>query len=212
MALELEISLDRDVKDFDVFFTELKFRAVTLAARQAINRAGRDTKSMAIKEIRKRRNLKLKDLRGSRKGKRRGRVTFEKATGTNITQLEGRLNFSGIPLPMLLFLIGKKEPKSQTKANPKRKSRRFQILKGKKVAKKGLFVQRAKRGSSRFQVFRRNDPNDKTKGFKMQSAPSVAEFLRNKGNVRGKIENFAIATLQREYSKALQFQLDKLKL
>lgn len=207
--MQIEISLDKDIREIDAFFDELKFKAVTLAARQAINRTGRDLRTLSIKEIRKRRKLKLKDLKGGTKGK--GNVTFRKATGTNLAFLEGLLSFSGRPLPLILFILGQKVPKRQTLPNRRRKSRRFEIRPGDKKAKRGLFIQKAKRGSQRFQVFRRKDPSDSSKGFVMQSVPSVAQFLTSKMNILRKIENSGIAIMQREYDKALKFQLDKLK-
>ena len=204
MGLRLEISLDKDIREINAFFDELKFRAVTLAARQGINRAATRIRTLSNKEIRKRRNMKLKEVKK--------RVTIQKAKGTNITRLEATIRFSGFPLAMILFILGQKAPKKHTQANVKRKSRRFEITKGQKKAKKGLFVQKAKRGKSRYQVFRRGDKNDVGKGFKAQSAPSIAEFLRKKTNIFRKIENHGIAILQAEYDRALALQLSKLKL
>ncbi len=212
MGLKLTISLDRDIREIDQFFSDLRFKIITKSARQALNRAASRTRSLAIKEIRRRRKLKLQDLKGSKKKGKKGFVTVRKAKGSNIAALEAQVNFSGIPLPLILFILGDKGPKTQTLPNQRRRSRRFEIIKGKKKAKKGLFIQRAQRGSMTFQVFRREDPSDKSKGFTMQSAPSVAEILRTKSNVLRKIENGAIAIMQREYDRALQFNLSKLKL
>ena len=63
-----------------------------------------------------------------------------------------------------------------------------------------------------FQVFRRKDPSDKSKGFKVQSIPSIAEVLRRKSNLLRKIENRAGRLLELEYDRALALQLQKLKL
>ena len=210
MGLNLEISLDRDIKEINAFFTDLKFKVITTAARQGLNRAATRTRSLAIKELRKRRKAKLSDLKGNKNKK--GFVTMTKARGNNISALEAMINFSGVPLPLILFILGSKSPKRQLLPNQRRRSRRFEIIKGKKKSKGGLFVQKAKSGSRRFQVFRRNDPNDKSKGLSMQSAPSIAELLRRKSNLMRKIENRAIALMQLEYDRALKFQLSKLKL
>lgn len=204
MGLNLEISLDKDIREINQFFTDLKFKAVTKSARQALNRAATRTRSMALKEIRKRRKLKLKDVKGF--------TSIKKAQGSNLARLEARVNFSGVPLPLILFILGQKSPKAQTLPNRRRRSRRFEIVTGQKKAKPGLFVQKAQRGKMRFQVFRRADPSDKTKGFKAQSAPSIANLLRSKGNMLRKIENGALDLLQLEYSRALSFNLKGLKL
>lgn len=209
MGLQLEISLDKDIREIDAFLDNVKFRAVTKSARQGINRAAERTRSQAIKEIRRRRKLKLKDLKGNKKQK--GFVTVNKAKGSDLVKLEARVNFSGIPLPLILFLVGQKTPKAQTQPNRRRKSRQFEIMKGKRTRKKGLFVQKAEKGGRRFQVFRREHPTDRSRGFKMQSAPSVAELLRSKTNLLRKIENSAIALMQIEYDRALAFNLSKIK-
>ena len=212
MGLNLTISLDKDIRQIDAFFDDLKFKAITQSARQGLNRAAERTRSAAIKEIRKRRKLKLQDLKGSKKKNKMGFVTLRKARGSNIAELEARINFSGIPLPLILFIVGQRTPKRQTKANRLRKPRRFEIVQGKRTEKKGLFVQKANRGGFSNQVFRRRDPSDRSKGMVAQSAPSVAELLRTKSNVMRKIENGAIALMQKEYDRALAFNLSKLKL
>lgn len=203
MGLILEISLDRDIKEIDAFFDDLKFKAITLAARQGINRAATRVRTLATKEIRKRRKLKLKDVKQ--------RISIRKAKGTNLAMLEAKITFSGIPLPLILFILGTKSPKVQKLPNPRRKSRRFEVIKGQKKGKRGLFVQKAKRGKLRFRVFRRGNPSDVSQGFKAQSVPSIAELLRSKTNVLRRIENSALALLQTEYDRALKFQLLNLK-
>lgn len=200
----LEISLDRDLREMQHFFKDLKLKATTTAARQALNRTATRTKSNSLKQIRKMRKAKLKDVKGF--------VKVRKAKGSNIGALESEVRFSGMPLPLIFFLVGSKEPKRQTVANRKRRPRMVQITPGKKSKRKGLFVEKAKRGKLRYRVFRRNDPSDKSKGFTVQSIPSIAETLRKKTNMLRKIENTALATLQKEYDSALAFQLSKLRL
>ena len=103
MGLQLEISLDKDIKEIQGFFNDLKFKAITTAARQGLNKAVDQTRSLAIKEIRKKRHAKLSDLRG-RKG-RKGFVTIRKARGNNLARLEAIFNFSGAPLPLIYFIL-----------------------------------------------------------------------------------------------------------
>lgn len=205
MGLQLTISLDKTIQEIDGFFDELKFKAITIAARQGINRAAKRTRSMAIKELRKRRKAKLSEFK-------KGFVTMKSAKGMNIARLEAQVRFSGVPLPLIFFILGDKKPKVQTVRNARRRSRRFEIIKGRKSTRAGLFVQKAKRGRQRYQVFRRTDPSDKSKGFKSQSTPSVAHILRSKRALLNKIENRALRLMQVEVSRALAFQLSKLKL
>lgn len=212
MGLNLEISLDKDIREIDAFFNDLKFNAVVKSARQGLNRAAERTRSMAIREIRKRRKLKLQDLKGSKTKGKKGFVTVRKAKGSDIFGLEARVNFSGIPLPLILFIVGQATPKVHKVPNPRRRSRKFEILQGQKKQKKGLFVQKAQQGSMRYQVFRRADPSNKSAGFKAQTAPSIANLLRSKSNLLRKIENNAIALMQKEYSQALKNNLKNIKL
>lgn len=204
MGLNIEISLDKDIRELDQFMTDLKFKVITKSARQALNRTATDTKSNAIIQIQKRRAIKKKDAKGF--------VNTSRAKGMDLFKLEARVNFSGVPLPMILFILGTKTPRRQLQKNSRRKSRKFEVVKGRKSAKKGLFIQKAKSGKRQYQVFRRADPNDKTKGFKMQSAPSIAEFLRNKQNIMRKIENHAIDKLQLNYDNVLVHNLKTLRL
>ena len=215
MGLNIEISLDRDIREIDAFFTDLKFNAVIKSARQGLNRAAMRTRTFAVRELVKRRNLKSSEIKGSKKKGKKGFVTVRKATGNDLFKLEAQVNFSGIPLPLILFIVGQASPKTQTKPNAQRKSRQFQIVKGQKKSKQGLFVQRAKRGGRRYQVFRR-DPSKKPGSggnlWTMQSAPSIANLLRTKSNLLRKIENNAIALMQLEYDSALRFNLRNVKL
>lgn len=210
MSLEIDLSLDTDIRSLNTFFDDVKFKAITKAARKGLNRAASRTQSKAIKEIRKRRNLKLKDLKGSKKQGTKGFVKIMQARGSDLFSMESSVVFSGVPLPLILFIVGQATPVKQLVRNARRKSRRFAIKKGVKKPKKGLFVQKAKRGGRRFQVFRRVNPNDPTKGFRKQSAPSVAETLRKKTSMLSKIENSAIAIMQREFDTALRFELGKI--
>lgn len=212
MGLNLVISLDKDIREIDRFFDDLRFNAVIKSARQGLNRAAERTRSFAIKELRKRRKLKLQDLKGSKKKGKMGFVTVRKAKGKDLFGLEARVNFSGLPLPLILFIVGRASPKAQTLPNPRRRSRKFEIVQGQKKRKRGLFVQKAKKGRSRFQVFRRTDPSDSSKGMKMQTAPSIANLLRSKSNLLRKIENNAIALMQKEYDTALKNNLRNVKL
>lgn len=210
MGLNLEISLDKDIRELDQFMTDLKFKVVVKSARQALNRTATQVKSNAIKEIRKRRKMKLKDLKGTKKSG--GFVRSFPAKGSNLFDLQSKVLFSGLPLPMILFIVGQASPMRSFAPNHRRKSRRFEIKQGQKTAKKGLFVQKAKRGTRAYQVFRRADKNDRSKGYKLQSAPSIAQYLRGKQNIMRKIENHAIASLQKNYSRVLEHNLKSLKL
>lgn len=213
MGLILEISLDKSIREIDAFFNDLKFRAVVLAARQALNRSAKSIRSNAIKRIRKHRNLKLQDLKGSKKKGKKGFVTIQRARGTELAKLEARVNFSSMPLPLILFLVGQNTPKSfKNIPNVKRASRNIKIRKGQAEKRPGLFVQKAQHGSRRYQLFRRADPSNVSAGFKLQTAPSIAELLRSKSGLLRRIENTGIKIMEREFDAALKFQLSKLKL
>ncbi len=204
MGLTLDISLDKDIREIDAFFDDLKFKAVVTAARQSLNRTATRTRSNAIRELRKRRKAKIREYRQM--------VKVFRAKGGILTELEARIEFKDIPLPLIWFISGRAEPKAQRLPNARRKPRRFEIVQGQKKARPGVFVQKAKKGKMRYQAFRRRDPNKLERGFVKQSVPSIAEFLSNKTRILGKIENHSLATLQVEYDRTLKHQLDKLHL
>ena len=204
MGLNLEISLDKDINQINAFFSDLKFKAITKAARQALNRTATSTQSKAIQEIRERRKAKRKDIKGF--------VTRDLARGNNISKLEARVNFSGFSLPLILFIVGRKTPRHQTQPNSKRRARSFEIIKGQRKKKPGLFIEKAARGKRRFEVFRRGDPSDRSKGFRTQSAPSVAHLMRSKSDLINKIQSHALDTMQKTFASALKNELGKLKL
>lgn len=210
--IQIEISLDRDIREMDAFFDNLKFKAVKTAARQALNKAAMSTRSKAVAELLKRKRLKKKDLIGSKRDGTTGFVRVKKAKGDNLHELHSKVLFSGMPLPLILSLLGQKTPKIHRVAPSKRKPRKFEINRGQKKSKPGLFVQKADRGQRKFAVYRRKDPNDRSKGFVAQSSPSVAEYLRKRMNILRGLENTGIANLQKEYDRALANQLRQLKL
>lgn len=200
MGLNIEISLERDIREMDEFFDDLKFKVITAAARQGINKTVDSLGAFSTKEV-----LKLRKTR--KVGDIRKRIFRRKAKGSDIAKLEGRLVFTNIPLPLILFIEGTARPKvfrGKGKGNTNRAKRSFSIKKGQSKEKKGVFVQKAKRGKMQFQVFRRSDPSDKSKGFKKQSIPSLAQVLRRKSNLLRKIESRAIDVLQKEFDQALK--------
>lgn len=212
LGLQLEISLDKDIRELDLFFSDLKFKAVTRAAKKALNKAVVSTQSIAIKEIQKRRKLQLQQLKGSKKKDIDSLVFHKKAFGMTLSKLEARVFFSGRPLPMILFIIGKPTPRVQTKKNANRQSRQFQIQTGQTKSKPGLFVQKSKHDDGRYQVFRRRDPSDRSKGTRMQSVPSLAQLLKKDQGIFSVIKSKGLARLVKEYDRALKLELSKLKL
>jgi len=204
MGLSLEINLDKDIKEINQFFTELKFKAIVKSARQALNKTARSTRSFALKEIRKRRKTQLKNIKGF--------VSVQSARGNRISKLQAKVTFSGRKFPLIFFILGTKTPKAQTLPNPRRKSKRFEIVQGNKKAKAGLFIQKAARGPRQFEVFRRADPSDRSKGFRTQAAPSIVSMFQRKASMLKRIENRALNTMTKTYDQILQFELAKLKL
>ena len=202
MGIELSINLDKQIDQMDEFFDDLKFKAIVKGTRQGLNRAALSIRAKSNKNIRKHRKMKLSEIKR--------RIKIRKAQGSILSELEAEVKFSGMPIPMILFLIGSKTPKTQTLPNPRRRTRKFEIKQGNRKGKPGLFVQKSKRGGLRNQVFRREDPNDRTKGFKVQSIPSIAHFLQSKAGMVKRLENSAIKIVEQEFVRAVNFQLSKL--
>jgi len=122
--------------------------------------------------------------------------------------MDAAISFSGIPLPLIFFVSGQKTPR---KVGKRSRPLNIEIRKGNKKAKKGLYIAKAKHGSERYQVFRRVDKKKRSEGMVKQSAPSVAELLQKKRNIRSLFESRGALLLQKNFSRELDFQLSKLK-
>lgn len=182
-----------------MFFSNLKFQAVTRATRTALNRTANQTRNFAVKRMREERKLPAGSLKR--------RIFIHRARGNQLSRMHADIRFTGISLPLILFVKGSKSPR-----RGKGPTLSFEIRKGTAKQKKGLYIAKAKHGKERYQVFRRRDPGSKTnRRHVKQSASSIVELFRTKVALRTQIQNHASLRFQKNFASALEFQLLKLK-
>jgi hypothetical protein len=168
--MSLEIDIRSNFTAIGAAFEELKTVHIVQAARRAINRSLISTRKESIAEIKKK--LKMKT------GEIKERTKMLKARGSKLHSLEGKLIFSGIPVPLLTFVRGNKDViQLKGKKIKNRRKLRAEVTPGKRFIVKGAFIQRARTK----QVFK----GKKKRGFKKQGAPSIGHIVREKevGNV-----------------------------
>lgn len=204
MGLDVRIDLGDEIRKTGFFFDHtIKDSVIVKSARQAINRAAQSMKSFSNRQIREERKLKLREIAD--------KIRLKKAQGKELIDLEATVTFSGIPLPLILFVAGAKQPREQ-KGIPvgRRKRLKVEIKRGQKKTRQHLFIARAKRGEHRYQVFQRASSGKSA--LKMQSAPSIAEMLRTKRNIKDLLERHALTRLKAEFEAAYNFNMSKAKL
>lgn len=198
--MQLEIGLEKQIKEIDKFLTDVKFKALRKATKRALNRTATQVRTFSIKKIREERPLKATDVRK--------RIQIFRARGNNIANMDAVLAYSGIPLPLILFVTGQKTPRTVTSRS---RPLNIAIKKGSKKAKKGLYIAKAKHGKQRYQVFRRVDKKQRSAGMVKQSAPSIAQLLQKKRSIRNLLDSRASLLLQKNFTKEFAFELNKLK-
>lgn len=196
----IEINMETQLRDIDLFFQSIQNKAVKKATKRALNRAASSLRVFAVKKMQEERKFPVSKIKQ--------RIVVNKVRGNSLARMNSEVVFLGSPLPLIYFVKGKKQPRRVTKRS---RPLRFEISKGNTSAKKGLFIASAKRGEERYQVFRRVDKKDRSKGMKKQSAPSIAHIFMKKRNMRQAIESRGSLLLQKEFTRELKFQLDKLR-
>ena len=191
--------MEDSLKELDIFFTRLKTQAVTKATRKALNRTATQVRNYSVKRFTRERKLSPAALKR--------RIFLRKAKGNDLMRLQSQVIYTGIPLPLILFISGVKKPRRNTN-----RPRVFEIKKGDKKAKRGLFVAKAKHGKERYQVFRRKDPSSSTnKKMVKQATSSVVELFRQRVRIQSSIKTVAKRQFKKNLNSQLTFELAKLK-
>lgn len=152
------------------FLDQFKQRDVVQAARRAINRTVTGVRQKSLDEIRKSYNVKEKTLKT--------RMRVQNAQGNKISEMEGAVEYSDNPISMINFVKGSKAPLKQKGVPVKRRRKlKAEVKKGKTFIVKGGFIQKAKKGEDKTQVFK----GRRGKGFKKQGTRSVASMVRDLG-------------------------------
>ena len=195
----LNIQIETNLKEVDVFLTGLKEKALVKSTRRSLNRTLSQFQTQLNRKIRQRRKLKASEIK-------RRFLRLEKAKGNMLRTMNAELAVSGDPVGLIRFVIGKKEPKSQAGIPVnKRKPITVQIRPGKRTKLEHVFIAKGKGGKN--QVFRRKT----TKSFPIvkQSTASLSKMVERPG-FRLPLEKFASQTFIKEHERNFKFELSKL--
>lgn len=200
MSLKIEFDMS-EVLQLEAFLTQFKDSVVVQSARRAINRTVQGVRQKSVDDIRKRLNVKEKDLRK--------RMRFSNAKGATLKELEGNVSYSETSLPMMLFVKGSKQVIQQKGiAVKKRRKLKFEVAKGKTFTAQSSFIQKNKRkksngGTETFgaQVFR----GRRGEGFKKQAIASIGAMVSKRG-LGERFQAYAGERFQKEFARELNIR------
>jgi len=166
--MAVDISITSNILDAAMEMKNYSNQVVVQSARKAINRSLTTGRKLSRKSLRERLNIKNKDI-----GNKSRKMRIQKARGGRMASLTGSLEFETTPLPMLMFIKGKKTPIKQRGVKlRKRRKLKAEVYRGKKLNMAPAFIQKVRTT----QVFRRQASGK----LHRQSAPSVGEFMKRK--------------------------------
>lgn len=189
----INIDISSNIAEVMRSLPDLNKKVFYEATRHSINKALIAGRTQAAKGLRERLNIKS--------GTVKSKLGITKARASSLANLEGILSFDDAPQPLLDFVRGSKDVIKQKGVKiKKRKVLRIEITRGKAFKMQGGFIQKVKSK----QVFRRG----KSGGFKKQSAPSIAHFIKEsrlKGPIIKRMKEVFFNNLENQY----KFRLDK---
>lgn len=173
---------------------DLGVNDVGVSARMALNVAMRRGRVIVNKELRK--DISLKS------GAINKRIRIIQAKGNNISRMEGVMIFSGIPIGMMEFVVGKKT-KIEQKGIKVRKRRKLKakIAPGKTFRLKGAFIQDVKST----QVFRRRSEGRRVRKLGVSSIAVIA-FRRPRRDI---LVNVLTTRFNREFNRQINWRHEK---
>ena len=176
--MSIDISIEDNFDGLEGFLDELKTKAVIDATRFSINRALVTVRDRSVKKVRERLAVKAGVLK-------KKHLVIVKAKGGNLFTMEGLIKYNTTPIPLLEFVTGSKQPRSQKGvAISRRKPLKARIRPGKTIKLRHAFIATVKSK----QVFKRAGAG--TRKVKKQGITSVG-FVFNKPGVRGELIKLA---------------------
>lgn len=202
MSIKIEVTLDKTIGQITNFFdTSIKYDLAVKSARQALNKTATGLKSFSRRQITGHLKMKAKEAGD--------KIRIKRATGRDLVMMESLVMFSGAPLPLIQFVTGSKNPRPQKGIKVRRRKKvKVEIVRGRKITEPSAFIAKAKRKGFPTQVFRRK--STATGPTAMQAAPSIAQVIINKRNIRDRIERHAGARLVKEFNSAYNNNLARL--
>jgi len=196
--MALDINLEHNFNDLEIWLDDIKNKAATQAARSTINRSLIATRKLSIKLIKRQYRVKKSGLSATDVKKAHH---IKKARGGHLDTLFGEILFAGKPIPLLSFVSGSKNIIEQKGIKvKKRKKLKAEIRPGKKVILKGAFIGKVHSK----QVFKRGG-----KGLKRQAGPSITEIVFRPNMIKA-LQKKMQRTFDQRFPGEMQFRLDKL--
>lgn len=189
--MSLKINIDHNFHDLKEMMNDLGNKDIAASARGAINRAMVRGRKVVIKQLRQ--DIRLKS------GAIKKRITINKAKSSSMHNMVGEMVFSGIPISMMEFVVGKKSTISQKGIKVrKRRKLKVRIAPGKSFTVKSGFIQKMKST----QVFRRKGKGRRVRKLATTSIAVIA--FRNPRKTR--LESVLLKRFDREFSKQIQWR------
>lgn len=192
--MALKINIETNFPHLQTLMNDIGDRDITNAARAALNSATRRGRQQGSNMIRKRINLKATEIKK--------RIKFTKASGGVLRNLEASLTFSGIPISMVHFIVGKKTPIDQ-KGVPVKKRRKLKarIRGNKKIMLSGAFIQKMQSK----QVFRHKGSSRRARKL---STKSLAKIIME-AQIRENLDKIVEKRFSREFQRQIHWRWEK---
>lgn len=175
---------------------DLSDKDVVNAARAALNNAIRRGRVKGTKLIKNRVNLKATEIKK--------RIKVERSTGGILKKLNAALVFSGDPISMRNFVVGKKSTIDQKGiAVKKRRVLKARVKHGQKIILAGAFLQRGASGNK--QVFRHRAKGRRLRKISTKSLAKI--ILEEKINVS--LKRIVTVRMEREFRRQIQWRWEK---
>ena len=211
MGLKLEVK-DQSISQLQKTFAAFDEKVLKKALRRTLSRSAITFRKLIVQELKKERRMPAKDIKKH--------IKMRKSLRGGVDKMFVEFSISNRPLPLIRFVKGRKKPEKQRgkKVSRRRKGLRVEIKPGKTTLKKGLFIARTKqatkgnkgkgfpRDTSVHQVFRRE--TSKSLSIKKQSAPSLAEAMKDKRVMR-KIEREITKVMAERFEREMDFFISK---
>ena len=192
-TMTLKLKIEHNLHDAQKMFDELGNKDIIASARMALNNAIRRGKSEGSIRLRKRINLKSREIKA--------RIKEDKAKGSTLRQIEASLVFSGIPIAMISFLTKKTPIEQKGKPIKKRRKLRVRVKGSKSIVLKGAFIQKM----NSLQVFRHKGRGRRARKLSTKSlAKIIIEHEINK-----MLEQLVAVRFSREFNRQLRWRWGK---
>lgn len=188
----LYIQIEHNFLEVASLFDKHK-KEIVKAARFGINRSLLTIRQESIPMIKRNINMKTTAIRK--------RAKIERVRGGGLSSLQGSVDYSTIPVGLIEFIKGSKQPISQ-KGVPvkKRRKLRIEITPGRRLTLKSAFIQKVRST----QVFK----GRRGKGFHKQGVPSIGWVVFNRDNIANKLMFIGQDRFKKLFNEDLQKRID----